>query len=130
MSEPFAEPLDGMHSRDLSSGDTDGPQLTQFETASARDAGPVEQPAAAGGMAEARRERPQFSPVAQPGMIEAIHWHTVESREGARARQQAEPPRRRGRRGRRGRGRETIIIPGRRGRGQARGGGGGPPHGQ
>lgn len=119
--QPFDESADGMHSRDLGTLGDDGPQLTQFETASARDAGPAEHAGAAGGMAEAERTRPRFSPVAQPGMIEAIHWHTVESREGGHAAAGEPPRRRRRRRGRRGR--TTVVIPGGRRRGRHQGGG-------
>lgn len=64
-----------MHSRDLGTGDEDGPQLAQFETPGARDTGDPHQ-----GMMEAERQRPRFSPITQPG-TEVIHWHTVRTRE-------------------------------------------------
>lgn len=57
--------------RDLSAGAEEGPGLTQFETPSARGG-----PNRTTGIME--RERPQYSPVAQPGMNENIWFHTVE----------------------------------------------------
>lgn len=60
-----------MFSRDLDTLDEDGPDLTQFESDSARD------PSMEG--------RPDFSPVAQPAMDGAIWWHTVEDNRAARA---------------------------------------------
>lgn len=48
--------------RDLSTLTEEGPQLTAFETPSAR---------------AAYTDRPSFSPVAQPGMAPEIWWHTV-----------------------------------------------------
>lgn len=59
-----------MHSRDMDMLGTDGPQATQFETPNARDQ--------VSNM-ETGRDRPQYSPVAQPGQVEEIHWHTVRS---------------------------------------------------
>jgi hypothetical protein len=63
-----------MHSRDLGTLEDDGQQLVQFETPGARDTG---------GQGAALAQRPQYSPVAQPG-TERIHWHTVETEEPAR----------------------------------------------
>lgn len=67
-----------MHSRDLNTLDQDGPGLTQFETPRARQFPGGEVPPG-GGQAEAERTRPRYSPVAQPGMVSEIHWHTVKS---------------------------------------------------
>ena len=89
--------------RDTTTLPEDGPQATQFETASARD---FEAPGMVngGGQAEAVRQRPHYSPVAQPGMVEEIHWHTVKSEQ--RAPEEPQPARRRRRGHRRGRGRQ------------------------
>jgi hypothetical protein len=79
-----------MHSRDLGTLADDGPQLTQFETPGARATTapewdiPAEHERTAQGQSEALGGRPQYSPVAQPGMVEEIHWHTVKSEEPAR----------------------------------------------
>lgn len=48
--------------RDLSTLTEEGPQLTAYETPSAR---------------AAYTERPSFSPIAQPGLAPEIWWHTV-----------------------------------------------------
>lgn len=96
---------DEVTTRDLATLGQDGPQLTQFETASARGIG---------------QQRPAFSPVAQPGMNEEIWYHTVETDRAART--QARRPTR-GMIGRLNRPQqETIVIDGGRRR---RGGGGG-----
>lgn len=64
---------DEMMTRDLGTLGEDGPQAVQFETPSARDAG----------QQTAERQRPSYSPVAQPGMNEDIWYHTVDSRREA-----------------------------------------------
>jgi hypothetical protein len=67
-------------SRDMDTLTQDGPQATQFEAPTARD---FEAPglvnATGEGQAAAEAQRPQYSPVGQPGMIEEIHWHEVRS---------------------------------------------------
>jgi hypothetical protein len=76
---------DDMHTRDLGTLGQDGPQLAQFETPGARDGDGDGD--ASPGMGGALRQRPQYSPVAQPGMVSEIHWHTVKSEQRA-----PEPP--------------------------------------
>ena len=55
--------------RDLDTLGEDGPDLTRFETPSARGV---------------QEQRPSYSPVAQPGMNEEIWFHTVETDRKAR----------------------------------------------
>jgi hypothetical protein len=69
-----------MQTRDMTTGPQDGPLLTQFEADNSRKS-EAPQNVNNGGQAEAEEQRPHFSPVAQPGMVESIHWHTVETRE-------------------------------------------------
>lgn len=54
------------HSRDLTTLEEDGPQLTQFESRHV----------------PGKNQRPRFSPVAQPGMVDEIHWGTVRTTQG------------------------------------------------
>lgn len=80
-----------MMTRDLGTLDTDGDQAAQFEAPTARDS-EAPQMVNGGGQAEAMHQRPQFSPVAQPGQIEEIHWHTVKTEQRAPG-AHTEPPR-------------------------------------
>jgi len=69
-------------SRDMDTLTEDGPQATQFEAPTARQMeapGLVNATGDTAGQAAAEAQRPQFSPVGQPGMIEEIHWHEVRS---------------------------------------------------
>jgi hypothetical protein len=77
-----------MGTRDMTTLPTDGEQATQFEAPTARDS---EAPAMVnrGAGAATTRQRPSFSPVAQPGQVEEIHWHTVKSEQRAPG---GEPP--------------------------------------
>lgn len=64
--------------RDLSAGSEDGPGLTQFETPSARGGSNRGD----GVLDRMERDKPKYSPVAQPGMDQGRWFHTVESRTG------------------------------------------------
>lgn len=66
--------------RDLSAGNEDGPNLTQMETPSARGGSNRGD----GVLDKMERDRPKYSPVAQPGMDQNRWFHTVESRGGER----------------------------------------------
>ena len=55
--------------RDLNTLDEDGPDVTSFESPSARDTGTE----------SALRPRPSYSPVAQPGIDGSVWYHTVSS---------------------------------------------------
>lgn len=116
-------------SRDLDTLTTDGDQATQFEAPTARQ---TEAPASindgTSGQAAAEAQRPQFSPVGQPGMIEEIHWHEVRS--PPETADQA--PASTGMIGRfhpGGQGKPRVIVIGGRGRRRGRGKRPGPPQG-
>ena len=89
---------DEVTTRDLDTLHENGPQLTQFETASARGV---------------QDQRPAFSPVAQPGMNEEIWWHTVESDRQARTRARKPTRGMIGRFHRAAPAQETIVVDGR-----------------
>lgn len=87
--------------RDLGAGNEDGPQLTQFETPSARGGSNRGD----GVIDKMERDKPKYSPVAQPGMDQGRWFHTVESRtgDGRHESPKGRKGRRHERKGRRGR---------------------------
>jgi hypothetical protein len=72
--------------RDMDTLGDDGPELVRYETPYARDIY---------GQKQAEADRPQFSPVAQPGMREEIWFHTVKGDTGdkVKMRKAPRPPR-------------------------------------
>lgn len=77
---PPPDDIDGqggeIMTRDLGAGNEDGPGLTQFETPSARGGSNRGD----GVLERMERDKPKYSPVAQPGMDQNRWFHTVESR--------------------------------------------------
>jgi hypothetical protein len=65
---------DTMFSRDTDTLGQDGPYLAAYESEKPRVT-------ALRGQQTAELQRPSYSPVAQPGNVTEIHWHTVRSEE-------------------------------------------------